>query len=105
MTQLKVRRMPFDFGGDIPFQWQPANPDFAHMANAVGVLAIAFEKFIVAQVREAKPLITDPEPAQEAEAFLRQEAQHARAQFQTEIPQRPNLALPAAIKLAGFVDD
>jgi predicted metal-dependent hydrolase len=79
VTELKIRRMPFDFSGDIPFQWQPSNPDFAHMANAVGVLAIAFEKFIVAQVREAKPLITDPEPAAEAEAFLRQEAQHARA--------------------------
>jgi predicted metal-dependent hydrolase len=79
MTELKIRRMPFDFSGDIPFQWQPSNPDFAHMANAVGVLAIAFEKFIVAQVREAKPLITERAPAEEAEAFLRQEAQHARA--------------------------
>jgi predicted metal-dependent hydrolase len=105
VTQLKVRRMPFDFGGDIPFQWQPANPDFAHMANAVGVLAIAFEKFIVAQVREAMPLITDREPAEEAEAFLRQEAQHARAHrlhAQALVSQYPGLQQTIDEAVASF---
>jgi predicted metal-dependent hydrolase len=105
VTQLKVRRMPFDFSGDIPFQWQPSNPDFAHMANAVGVLAIAFEKFIVAQVREAKPLITDREPAEEAEAFLRQEAQHARAHrlhAQALVSQYPGLQQTIDEAVASF---
>src|SRR4029079_12243482 len=34
---------------------------------------------IVTTVRRALPLITDPDVADEADAFLRQEAQHARA--------------------------
>jgi predicted metal-dependent hydrolase len=75
------------------------------MANAVGVLAIAFEKFIVAQVREAKPLITDPEPAEEAEAFLRQEAQHARAHrmhAQALVSQYPGLQQTIDEAVASF---
>lgn len=79
MTSLQIRRVPFDFNGDIPFQWHPGNPDFAIMCNAIGVLAIAFEKYIVASVGQAIPRITDPGVAAEADAFLRQEAQHARA--------------------------
>jgi predicted metal-dependent hydrolase len=79
MTSLQLRRVPFAFDDDVPFQWQPTNPEFGLMAVAVGVLAIAFEKFIVASLRQAMPLITDPGVRAEAEAFLRQEAQHAKA--------------------------
>lgn len=78
MTNLKIRQIPFDFSGDIPFQWQPENPDFGMLCNAIAVLAIAFEKFVVASLKRAMPQITDPEIAEEADAFLRQEAQHAR---------------------------
>lgn len=79
MTDLEVRRVSFDFGGDVPFAWHPQNPEFAVMMNAVGVFVIGFEKYIVAAVRQAMPMITDPAVAAEADAFLRQEAQHARA--------------------------
>jgi predicted metal-dependent hydrolase len=77
VTSLQVRRMRFDFDGDVPFLWNPENPAFSLQMNVVSVLAIAFEKFIVTAVREALPLITDAEAAEEAGAFLRQEAQHA----------------------------
>ncbi|RAY12670.1 metal-dependent hydrolase [Actinomadura craniellae] len=79
MTDLQIRRIQFEFDSSVPFQWNRANPDFGLMANAIGVLAIAFEKYIVAVTRQAIPLLTDPALAEEAEAFLRQEAQHARA--------------------------
>ncbi|MFT5221851.1 MAG: putative metal-dependent hydrolase [Glaciecola sp.] len=78
MTDLQIRKIPFDFDGDVPFLWNPHNPEFAIMCNAVGVLAIAFEKFVVATVKKAMPLITDPEVRAEADAFMRQEGQHAR---------------------------
>ncbi len=79
MTDLQIRKIPFDFDGDdVPFVWNPENPEFAIMCNAVGVLAIAFEKFVVASLKKAMPLITDPEVLEEAEAFMRQEGQHAR---------------------------
>ncbi|MBL7486857.1 metal-dependent hydrolase [Frankia sp. AgB1.9] len=82
MTTLQVRRVPFDFDGDVPFLWNPENPEFSMSANATGIIAIAFEKYIVAAVKEAIPLITDADVAAEADAFLRQEAQHARAHRQ-----------------------
>ena len=61
----------------MPFEWNPANPAFSFQMNATSMIAIGFEQMIVAAVQEAKPLITDPEVATEAMAFLRQEAQHS----------------------------
>lgn len=83
MTDLEVRRIRFDFDSDqVPFLWSPENPAFSFRINAISIIAICFEKMIVAAVREAMPLITEPSVAAEAEAFLRQEAQHASAHRQ-----------------------
>ena len=79
MTTLMVRRPPFQIDASVPFQWQPSNPSFELFGNAFTFLAVAFEKYIVAATREAMSRITDPDIAEEADAFLRQEAQHARA--------------------------
>lgn len=79
MTQLVVRKIDFDFDGDIPFNWNPSNPAFSLQANAISFLAIAFEKFVVAAVREAMPQIEDPAVLEEARAFVNQEAQHSMA--------------------------
>jgi predicted metal-dependent hydrolase len=79
MTNLVVRRPPFSIDASVPFQWQPANPGFGLFGNTFTFLAIAFERYIVAATRQAMPRITDPAVAAEADAFLRQEAQHARA--------------------------
>jgi predicted metal-dependent hydrolase len=82
MTSLEIRKVRFDFDGDIPFIWNPRNPTFSVFTNAVSFIAIVFEKLIVAATREAMPLITDAEAKSEADAFLRQEAQHANAHRQ-----------------------
>src|SRR4029077_7752240 len=63
----------------VPLLWNETNPAFSAMANAVSFLAIAFEKMIVSTMAEAKPLLTDPVIAEEAEAFVRQEGQHSMA--------------------------
>jgi predicted metal-dependent hydrolase len=78
MTDLQIRKIDFRFDETTPFQWLPSHPKFGLMANAVSIMAIAFEKFIVTNTRAAIPLIDDPAAAEEAEAFLRQEAQHAK---------------------------
>ena len=77
MTHLQVRRPRFDFTEDVAFVWNPQNPAFSFAMNATSIIAICFEQMIVAAVQEAKPLISDPEVAGEAMAFLRQEAQHS----------------------------
>jgi predicted metal-dependent hydrolase len=78
MTDLQIRMINFSFDETTPFQWLPSHPKFGLMANAISIMAIAFEKFIVINTRAAIPLIKDPAAAEEAEAFLRQEAQHAK---------------------------
>jgi predicted metal-dependent hydrolase len=83
MTDLVVRRMSFQFDNavsKVPFMWQPANPGFAIYCNAFTFIAVPFEKYIIAALREAQDrLDSDADVAAEAEAFLRQEAQHAAA--------------------------
>ncbi|MBY8861930.1 metal-dependent hydrolase [Nocardia sp. CA2R105] len=83
MTDLHVRKMRFAFADyDVPFLWNEKNPAFSSMANAVSFLAIGFEKMIVNMIREAMPRISDPEVAEEADAFVRQEGQHSTAHRQ-----------------------
>ncbi|TSE00090.1 metal-dependent hydrolase [Skermania sp. ID1734] len=83
MTDLHVRKMNFAFADyDVPFLWNEENPAFSSMANAVSFLAIGFEKMIVKMILQTKPLITDPEVAEEADAFMRQEGQHSAAHRQ-----------------------
>ncbi len=79
MTTLQVRRVRFDFDGDVPFAWHRENPEFALSMNATGIIIVGFEKYIVNAVRQAMPLMSDSAIIEEADAFLRQEAQHARA--------------------------
>ncbi|KHO22380.1 metal-dependent hydrolase [Mycolicibacterium setense] len=80
MADLQVRRVRFDFAGeDVPFNWNPQRPAFAMQCNLITFFAPAFEKFIVEATREAIPLIRDPQKAEEADLYLRQEAQHSAA--------------------------
>lgn len=83
MTDLQVRKMRFGFTDEsVPFLWNETNPAFSSMANAVSFLAIAFEKMIGQMIPEAMPFIDDPEVAEEAQAFVRQEGQHSMAHRQ-----------------------
>lgn len=80
MSNLKVRRVRFDLGGDdIPFNWHPERPAFAMQCNLITFFAPGFEKFVVDATREAIPLMTDPAAFEEANLYLRQEAQHSAA--------------------------
>lgn len=105
MTDLQIRKIDFRFDETIPFQWLPSHPKFGLMANAISILAIAFEKFIVASMHQAMPLIKDPAVAEEAEAFLRQEAQHAknhRRHIAALVRQYPSLQQTVDAAVASF---
>ncbi len=80
MADLQVRRVRFDFASaDVPFNWQPERPAFAMQCNVISFFAPGFEKFIVDATREAIALMRRTRDAEEAEAYLRQEAQHSAA--------------------------
>ncbi|PXX71697.1 putative metal-dependent hydrolase [Nocardia tenerifensis] len=83
MTELQPRKMDFGFeDADVPFVWNPQNPAWSSMSNAVSFLAVGFEKMIVKLIMQLKPVLTDPEVAQEAVAFMRQEGHHSTAHRQ-----------------------
>lgn len=105
MTDLQIRKIDFRFDETIPFQWLPSHPKFGLMANAISIMAIGFEKFIVASMRQAIPLIKSPAVADEAEAFLRQEAQHAknhRRHVAALVRQYPSLQQTVDATMASF---
>ncbi len=77
-TLPKVRNVSFRFDDDTPFQWNPANPLFGFACNVLSFIAPPFERYMVTTARQAIPRIADPEVVAEADAFLRQEAIHAR---------------------------
>jgi predicted metal-dependent hydrolase len=80
MTDLVVRKIAWEFDASVPFQWQPANPNFGIFCNAFTFIAVPFEKYIISSLRQAQHRLNeDSGVAAEAEAFLRQEAQHAAA--------------------------
>ncbi|MDX2169933.1 MAG: metal-dependent hydrolase [Deltaproteobacteria bacterium] len=79
LPHLPVRHLAFRFGDDTPFQWNPANPFFGFAMNCLSFVAPPFERYIVGGLRLAMARIGDPALRAAADAFLRQEAQHARA--------------------------
>jgi predicted metal-dependent hydrolase len=95
MTALKVRKLPWRFGPDTPFQWNAANPAFGLGMNTLSFIGPPFERYIVLAVRDAMRGIEDPEVRSEAEAFLQQEGLHAgahRVHVTALIEQFPGLA-------------
>lgn len=78
MTNLVIRKIPFDFEG-AQFIWNPANPAFAVMMNAITFQAIAFEKYICKTMNAAEKLARDPSITEEIRAFNAQEMVHSQA--------------------------
>jgi predicted metal-dependent hydrolase len=104
MTTLQVRRIRFDLDEDVPFLWNPGNPAFSLQMNATSIIAIAFERFIVAAVREALETMTG-EIRDEAQAFMLQEGQHSRCHRQhvaSLIRQYPGLQETLDAAVASF---
>lgn len=80
MTDLTVRRVRYDFASeDVPFNWNPERPAFSMFCNMLTFAGPGFETFIVDATREAIPLMRDPADVEDANAYLRQEAQHSAA--------------------------
>lgn len=80
MTDLHPRTMDFHFDeAPVPFLWNPDNPGFSSMMNAVSFLAVGFEKMIVKLILQLRKEFADPEVAAEATAFMQQEGHHSAA--------------------------
>ncbi len=74
--KIEIRKIPFQFEDDISPVWNPAMPEWSHMVNGASLAMPYLEPFLIKNVREALPLIEDPELLEDARAFIGQEAQH-----------------------------
>jgi predicted metal-dependent hydrolase len=78
MSDLTVRRLPWDFEG-VDFVWNESDPAFAITMNKVTFFAIGFEKYICQSMNDAEKLITDPKVLEECKDFRAQESIHSMA--------------------------
>ena len=78
MSDLVLRKLPFDFDG-VAFDWHPENPAFSMMMNAVTFQVMGFEHYMCKAMRDAEKFIADPAILAEARAFNAQEMIHSQA--------------------------
>lgn len=76
MSDLHVRRIPFEFDG-VDFIWNPENPAFSVMMNSISFTVLGLERYFCRAVSEAEALIHDPAVREEAKLFRMQEGVHA----------------------------
>jgi predicted metal-dependent hydrolase len=72
---VPTRRVRFDYPDDLQPGWNPRHPEYAFAANSVSLLMPHAEPYFVRVTRTALPELDAPLRA-EADAYLRQEAQH-----------------------------
>ncbi len=75
---LIPRKVQFDWS-QTPLEWIPEQPFASHFINEINLLLPAGEFWFCKVYNQALPLITDPKLREDAQAFVRQEAMHARA--------------------------
>lgn len=78
MSDLKVRKIDFQFTDDIALQWNPENPWWGNFVNYAALIAPPFERYVIRATRMAMEHISDDKILAEAEWFCHQEAQHSR---------------------------
>jgi predicted metal-dependent hydrolase len=78
MTNLVLRKIPFDFEG-VEFIWNPDNPAFSVMMNAITFQSIGFEKYICKAMAAAEKLANNAAITEEIRAFNGQEMIHSQA--------------------------
>jgi predicted metal-dependent hydrolase len=77
-STIVVRRIPFEFPGDVKPHWIPGKPELAQMWNGASMTMPYLEPFLIRTMREAISHIKDPLLHADGEAFISQEGQHFR---------------------------
>lgn len=75
---LTPRRVEFDWT-QTPLEWIPGQPFASHFINEINLLLPAGEFWFCKVYNKALPYITDAKLREDVQAFVRQEAMHARA--------------------------
>lgn len=75
-VDIQVRAFNFAFPDDLDPAWIPGNPFRAHFFNGVSLTMPYLEPFLCKTMREALPVIDDPQLVKDMKGFIGQEAQH-----------------------------
>lgn len=75
---IKVRRMDFEFGADIPDDWAADNPILTALLSALSGSFPAGERFFIDSVRHFMDQVEDPELRKRVRGFVGQEASHTK---------------------------
>jgi hypothetical protein len=78
MSGLTVRRIPFEFPGDLAPHWNAAKPEWSHMVNGASLVMPYLEPYLIQCVRQGLPHIADPVLRAVAQDYCAQEGQHYR---------------------------
>jgi uncharacterized protein len=73
---ILVRRVQFAYPADLSAHWHPARPEWSQVVNAASLLMPYLEPYLIDAIREATKQIDDPVLAEEARAYMGQEAHH-----------------------------
>ncbi len=72
------RKVAFDWS-KTPVDWIPDHPFASHFINEINMILPAGEFWFCRLYNKALPYVTDPKLKEDVQAFIRQEAMHARA--------------------------
>jgi len=75
---IKPRRVEFDWT-QTPLEWIPGQPFASHFINEINLILPAGEFWFCRLYNKALPYVTDDKLREDVQAFIRQEAMHARA--------------------------
>lgn len=78
MPEILARDLKFGIDDSVPSRWSPEQPEFSHVASAFMAALPYLEPYFIQTLREAIPLLTDKRIADDARAFIQQEARHAQ---------------------------
>lgn len=78
MSEIIARDLKFGIDDSVPSRWSPEQPEFSHVASAFMGALPYLEPYFIQNLREALPLIADQRIANDARAFIQQEARHAQ---------------------------
>lgn len=74
---VRVRRMRFAGGDDVPRYWHSGSPFLTHFFTALSLLFPGGEKFFIESVKNFEDEIQDPVLREEIAGFVKQEALHS----------------------------
>lgn len=76
--RMTLRRPPFAFTRNRVLHWNAARPEFSQIVNAASLAMPYLEPYLIATMRKARPLVTDPQLARDIDLYCGQESAHYR---------------------------